>query len=94
MATHANNHTASIEDRMRVGFLHSWRGDAMVLNKALTHGNLFGVSREMLRTALAVQPTREQLGEMIYRAVYEHQGGMWKANESQEVWFATADSAA
>lgn len=31
IATHANNHTASIEDRMRVGFLHSWRGDAILI---------------------------------------------------------------
>lgn len=29
---------------------------AMVLNKALTHGNLFGVSRDMLIAALAVKP--------------------------------------
>lgn len=25
------------------------------------------------------------------RAMYEHQGGMWKANESQDVWFGIAD---
>lgn len=64
---------------------------AMVLNKALTHGNLFGVSLDMLQAALAVQPTREALGEMIYRAMYEHKGGMWSANETQDVWFDFAD---
>lgn len=29
---------------------------AMVLNKALTHGNLFGVSRDMLQAALLTAP--------------------------------------
>lgn len=37
------------------------------------------------------QPTREALGEMIYRAMYEHKGGMWSANETQDVWFDFAD---
>ena len=34
---------------------------------------------------------RELLGEMIYRAMYEHKGGMWSANETQDVWFDFAD---
>jgi hypothetical protein len=34
---------------------------------------------------------REQLGEMIYRALYEHQGGQWSANETKGVWFDAAD---
>lgn len=29
-------------------------------------------------------------GEAIYRAMYEHQGGKWEANESKEVWYEIA----
>lgn len=32
----------------------------------------------------------EKQGEAIYRAVYQHQGGKWEANESREVWSETA----
>jgi hypothetical protein len=36
-------------------------------------------------------PGRYQLGELIYRAMYEHQGGKWEANETPDVWFEAAD---
>lgn len=29
-------------------------------------------------------------GEAIYRAMYQHQGGKWEANETPEVWYETA----
>lgn len=32
-------------------------------------------------------PDDRVLGEMIYRAMYEHQGGMWSANETRDVWY-------
>lgn len=84
-------HGYAFADRAPFITEHMAADAAMVLNKALAHGNLFGVSREMLRTALAVQPTREQLGEMIYRAMYEHEGGMWSNANPPDFWYAMAD---
>lgn len=31
IATHANNHTALMKDAMRIGFLHSWQGDGILI---------------------------------------------------------------
>jgi hypothetical protein len=36
-------------------------------------------------------PTREKLGELIYRALYEHKGGLWHAVEPVHVWYEMAD---
>ncbi|MCX7585062.1 hypothetical protein [Phenylobacterium sp. 58.2.17] len=35
--------------------------------------------------------SRETLGKAIYLAMYGHQGAIWEANESQDVWFEAAD---
>lgn len=35
--------------------------------------------------------TRETLGRAIYMGLYEHQGAVWEANDSKEVWYACAD---
>lgn len=37
------------------------------------------------------EPTREEIGKAIYLAMYEHQGGLWHANDSKETWFKIAD---
>lgn len=34
---------------------------------------------------------RELLGQAIYRATYEHQGGDWRAVETKDFWYETAD---
>lgn len=39
-----------------------------------------------------VDLSREKLGEMIYRSMYEHKGGMWSANETKDVWYNFADN--
>lgn len=44
-----------------------------------------------LGTAIGSSVPRDVLGEAIYRAMYEHQGGQWSANETKGVWYDIAD---
>jgi len=39
-----------------------------------------------------IDVSREVLGEAIYRAMYQHVGGDWRANETRDVWYEMADS--
>lgn len=70
---------------------HVKRYDTDYEDDSLIHAGPDGYYMECKDCLVAADMTREALGEMIYRAMYEHKGGMWSANETQDVWFDFAD---